>query len=977
MAAFVKFCLVGLPFLLRIPLAGATYTPESDYGMPAVLVNRQADLDSSLCTPSCDLGTCGSGGSCSSGSLVRRAWPDGLSAANTSSGDYDGVNTLWKRLFTYNAGSTNLNDYRPNTYRPLRRELDAYLPAVFDGHDFVNFGDPLPTVSGVDERAVSQQVEFGDNPFQIISARMHGCTVTHLWESYSNGKYTSGDNAGENKVEANDPAFNQRVLMFLRGEPVTNPLPNGYRDYIAPTGPGIDASLFGNQRSDQTQIFVFTPLLPGTNTLKYQARYGNGGEAVSTVANILGVRPRAIIVPYRPLNTGEAAEAAVLGTNALGTVLFQYDPNSDGQDRRRSLWAFSLTSSRCCAAAAARRFRQIHIKIASVDDIKYRMGLAIDVLEGGGYGRQRYVRRLKVSVGTKKEQKRQKRKLEHTEEDEAEIENQNDEDEEDEDDEDEGGRRTHDWTNMHPFCRPPERYGRRRDGVGAPGDPDAWLPVAELVRQLPALRDLVWACASYMPRSVLDAVHASYNCRLHVHNFCLRSLVQDRHAPHPIDPDEYALATSPSLVSIVADLCGIDGFGRIDYTEEGVLRMVAGAAPNLAHVWLTQIPPEGSLAVDEGLRLGRPMWRGFSAGATNEDAVAGGRLQTLVFRASVCPSLDTWCRHIDTRTLRRLTMPCGRGGGDLEALAAMAVRGDVDALDALELSEEHDTPWAPDTLNRILVHLRPLRRLRLAGFVSPETFDVVMHRHGGALRSLELHPYRDLESHDALLVFTTAVAQQLADHCPQLEDIALVIRRLRGGRRETGIYRALSGLPRLRSASLHLKIVLGPDRDGWDYARDGPHPFDEDCERNPAAQPFAYLRDALCDSAVDATLARAIFDVLSRGGSNGLRYLCLRPYLHIAPNDPGDLDPTFTSVVQWLARSWVVRKGGAVTAVRELGKRRADAGGEEWKYLDENKESFWDGEEVYEKVFTDIWPKNTSEWWRDWKSLPLHGSLPM
>jgi hypothetical protein len=160
-----------------------------------------------------------------------------------------------------------------------------------------------------------------------------------LWESYSNGK----DAEGNNLVGSGDPAFNQRVLMFLRGQPVTSPLPNGYIDYIAPTGPGIDADLFNIKATDQTTVYIFTPVKTGTvkadmnnaNSLKYNERYGANGEVRNTIAAIFGdSRPRVTIVPYMPLNTNDPVQAAQFGTDARGNVLFQYDPNSDGNGKK-------------------------------------------------------------------------------------------------------------------------------------------------------------------------------------------------------------------------------------------------------------------------------------------------------------------------------------------------------------------------------------------------------------------------------------------------------------------------------------------------------------------------------------------------------------------------------------------------------------------------------------------------------------------
>ncbi len=124
---------------------------------------------------------------------------------------------------------------------------------------------------------------------------------------------------------------------------MANPLPNGYADYVAPTGPGIDVNLF-NQDTDQTEVFIFTPVKKETDkgnmnnpdSLKYKERYGTpDSEVRNTIADMFGdKRPRMTTVPYMPLNTRNQAEAARLGTDARGVVLFQYDPNSDGKGKK-------------------------------------------------------------------------------------------------------------------------------------------------------------------------------------------------------------------------------------------------------------------------------------------------------------------------------------------------------------------------------------------------------------------------------------------------------------------------------------------------------------------------------------------------------------------------------------------------------------------------------------------------------------------
>ena len=157
-----------------------------------------------------------------------------------------------------------------------------------------------------------------------------------MWESYSNGK----DEQGNNLVGRGDPAFGQRVLSFLKGEGVNNPLPNGYpAPFVQPNTPRIDATLYSNERSDQTQVFVFTPVKYGVgpqsmgnpNNLKYYERYGPSSEVKDTIQGIFnGARPRYQVIPYIPLNTLDPGDRAEQGTNARGTVLFQFDNNHDG-----------------------------------------------------------------------------------------------------------------------------------------------------------------------------------------------------------------------------------------------------------------------------------------------------------------------------------------------------------------------------------------------------------------------------------------------------------------------------------------------------------------------------------------------------------------------------------------------------------------------------------------------------------------------
>jgi hypothetical protein len=542
----------------------------------------------------------------------------------------------------------------------------------------------------------------------------------------------------------------------------------------------------------------------------------------------------------------------------------------------------------------------------------------------------------------------------------------------DEDDDDD------DWNichsiDMNNFCHPSKGcMGEGSEGGSITYYPDkAWVPLGRFISQLPGLQDLVWAYGYRMPQSVLSAVSAR-GCRLHVHHFHLRSLVQFRDSPQPIDPDDYALVTSPSLSSIVVKLCGLTSEGLVDYTEEAVMRMMAGTAPNLAHVCLIQERPGSSLDLIEAVRLGKPAWSGFfspgTAEAEADQLPVPGSLKSLVFTGFVSRGIDHWARLTDFTNLRCLIMPWRLEDG--VALAEMATRGDFKSLDTLGLSTiENETEQAQEALNRLLESLNPLQRLSLDGYISNEAFDIILRCHGRALRNLLIDPYRDYESQNPLVVFSEAVVQRIAEQCLNLEQVWLPVNRTRGDTPEMGIYRALSRLPRLRRAFLRLWYSIGPDESSWDEEKDGEHPLISS-SMGPEEIPFVYLREAFSNSAIDATLALSIFSLISSGGS--LSYLRLEPRRKVInPNSLGNGQGQFQDLLRWFNRSWVCKRDirGQVT-VGELDKKGTALASEEWQFQLSDEEK-WYGDEIFGEVFRDIWPQKTAEWWNDWESLPL------
>jgi hypothetical protein len=145
-----------------------------------------------------------------------------------------------------------------------------------------------------------------------------------------------------------------------------------------------------------------------------------------------------------------------------------------------------------------------------------------------------------------------------------------------------------------------------------------------------------------MSQPVLAAIHAAGACRLHIHRFRLDSLVLHRNS-YPqvidIDLDDYALATSPALCSAVAEERDYETDGQLNYNEDAILGMAAGAAPNLQHVWLIATLAGDSIPLRNAIALGKP-----PAPPDNplSPKVQVGSLRSLFFTTTAPRDINAW-----------------------------------------------------------------------------------------------------------------------------------------------------------------------------------------------------------------------------------------------------------------------------------------------------------------------------------------------
>jgi hypothetical protein len=83
---------------------------------------------------------------------------------------------------------------------------------------------------------------------------------------------------------------------------------------------------------------------------------------------------------------------------------------------------------------------------------------------------------------------------------------------------------------------------------------------------------VLWSCETQFPALLLEVLyHALPHCRLYIRGFNLPSLHYNADHPQDIDKHGLALATSPSLASVVVPVSQYDDSGCVEYNEEAVM----------------------------------------------------------------------------------------------------------------------------------------------------------------------------------------------------------------------------------------------------------------------------------------------------------------------------------------------------------------------------------------------------------------------
>lgn len=499
-----------------------------------------------------------------------------------------------------------------------------------------------------------------------------------------------------------------------------------------------------------------------------------------------------------------------------------------------------------------------------------------------------------------------------------------------------------------------------------------WEPLVELIRQLPALSDVVYTCPNQFAPCLLQALHLYRpTCRLHVRSFALRSLSQ----PVP-DAHELALVTSPCLSSIIVRytrgyLAETDQTRMDNVNREGVLRIAVALAPNLTDVYASRSfyvgdEPENSTT--------RP-WSDRSIDSLKKHSTSTSlqRLQ-LGGVGPICRrEIETWRTTTTISTLRVLQLTLWLEPDALELLATECVFPHLTTLvfSTPALSTSTEEWW--DHAKCFLRQLPPLSDITLSGDKEEMLFHTILKHHGPTLRRLSFTGNNDGHIR---LTNTKRTVEKIRDNCPLLNNLHMHMPRSRGNAHEVAVYKELGTLSRLQHLTLNLSAFGNPSTDRSPMPTD--RSFGDDLypfgSREVSACFQIYrglIYDALINGAVDETLARSIFSKISTTKADSalpLEELNLTVYGGGLFHDCMT-QRSFFDVVQHLGRLWRLVRNPRddrrdEIMVTEVDKAKREARAPPIEQLTPGIEP------LFRKLWSARRPEG-SDWRDDWHSFPL------
>lgn len=527
----------------------------------------------------------------------------------------------------------------------------------------------------------------------------------------------------------------------------------------------------------------------------------------------------------------------------------------------------------------------------------------------------------------------------------------------------------------------------------------AWKPVADLIRRLPALTDVIYRYSDDLPLSLLEALRPT--CRLHMHLY----LASDMEVSGLVSR---ALITSPSLycVSVHYDPSSSSD-GNLERFASSLRAL--SLAPKLKQVTVLRTHFSAPLQAQD---LTSKVSSKIPQRRISPEAFSlGDYSQSLLIEHT---TLIMLCQCVDFSNLKSLELKPGLDEATLEALKEYTTSGQgLSRLRSLKLdiypygSSRHTTRFY-DSVTDFFGKLPPLSELELQGWHSRISIGSIAGRHGSRLRRLHFKgsPLRWQHGNKEEIL-------QLGKYCPLLEELTIPVQRSKGDKKEVALFRALGTIPSLRYLDLSLEVspaalyredeCLAVPIQYSPGTRESPtDPSFDDFDNqwiDLYSQGFyrvrkGYIRDVMINSRVDQELACTIFRAVSSSKSQGAQPL---EAIQISVTGDGGARSGLVDLVDLFSSTWIVRqdsredhRGELIVEVpplyvdQHLLKRRETYLGSK---LDEIFRRIWPRKEEqkqkrsFTKKLAD-WRKKKnmrdkeeeeigSSWWNDCRSFPL------
>lgn len=627
---------------------------------------------------------------------------------------------------------------------------------------------------------------------------------------------------------------------------------------------------------------------------------------------------------------------------------------------RPSLYAFSLTNKACHAASVSLIFREINIEVDHPEGLRRRteaMAQALSRTDSLNHIRRINIKGdLKLNAAKTKKETDQQPWWQKDGLDEI---------------LDQEEWRT--YSNCHIVHTEPVIEQASTDDL-------AWTPVADLLKAIPHLKDLVYDCKNQFPPCLLATLHKSHpQCRLHHLTFQFQTLAWGQP-----DPYEIALATSPCLYRVRVACSSRDTEGEDDFHLEAAMELAAGVSPNLKEVEILSLDP----ILTNRYRRRREKWRGLS-GFTGKTLGSLTALSIRGLSALHSPKmLQAWARHTDFSCLQHLTLggsyACRRNGMTAETMKWVAQNHSFPNARKLEVyiqrdDEHRETPRFSEHAVSFFQAFAPLEELAVNGPLDAEILSAILARHGPALKKLRLNPFQKVyhnvvgarDVRTIAMEFTKERVMQIQAQCTALEELTLPINRDKSSAGEVELYRCFGRMHSLRS--LFLILNCSSWRLGRDDTYDPQFHGQDDVVYPGQHQQFplkrGHLKDIMINCAVNETLARSIWDTVGRH-KVGKRLECLKLWTTGGREYVGGWESSHEDAIfKNLSRSWLIEshpRHDGEGIVKELGKRAREADGVRTRKRRDTEPN---------RIFEEIWPpKEGSESWQDdWSSFSLPG----